>query len=113
MAYQPFSIIGGSGGYSKLNDPASKTHSGAVACLDGSCWVRLLKTATVTASGANNDITPPGGSGFEDGWAYLSAGDSLAFGQERVSGATQSETEPVGQIDIYIADTADISCMQH
>lgn len=111
MAYQPFIITGGSGGYSRLNSPA--TRSGTVTCLAGYCYVRLLQTATVTASGANADIVGPSGSGYEDGWCQIAEGDVLAFGQEIVDGATQSITEPVIQIDVYIPEDAEVSCLQH
>lgn len=117
MAYQPFTLFGASGAYSKLNATdagvLTPTRSGSVSCLAGTCWVRLVKTPTVTASGANNALVPPAGDAFQDGWAYLTEGASMAFGAEKYLGATQTDTEPVGQIDIYIDDSATVSCIQH
>ncbi len=67
----------------------------------------------MTASGANADIVGPSGSGFDDGWALLGEGDAMAFGQEIVNGSTQSIADPVGQIDVYIPEDAEVSCLQH
>ena len=44
--------------------------------------VRLLHTATVTASGNNNTITSPANDGMVDGWARLEDGDVLEFGTD-------------------------------
>ncbi len=115
--YQPFTITDGSGGYSILNgtstDP-TPTHSGSLSAVSGDCWVRLLKTATVTESGANANMDNlPAGSGLDSGWAYVPAGATLEFGVERFNGATQSETEPVVQIDIYFVGTGTVTCLQH
>lgn len=112
MAYQPFTIVDGNGGYSKLNSPLA-THSGSVTCYSGACYVRLLKTPTVTASGANNAMANLPSGTFSNGWAYVPAGSSLSFGAERVLGASQADTEPVSQIDIYFSDSGTATCIQH
>lgn len=119
MAYQPFSIIGGNGGFSVYNADANgastPTRSGSISCLSGSCYVRLLKTATVTSSGQNANLAPlpVNVNGYVDEWAYLPGGATLTFGQEQVNGATQSITEPVAQIDIYCDSTSTVTCLQH
>lgn len=112
MAYQPFTITGGTGGYSVLTSPA--THSGSITAVSGDCWVRLLSgTPTVTESGANVSMENlPAGTGYDAGWAFVPESATLSFGQERVSGATQSEAEPVKQIDLYLSGST-VTCLQH
>lgn len=111
MAYQPFTITGGNGGYSALTSPA--THSGSITVVSGTAWVRLLSATTVTASGENADMANlPAGTGYDAGWAFIPEGGTLSFGQERVLGATQSDTEPVKQIDLYLSG-ATVTCIQH
>lgn len=108
MAYQPFCIVGGSGGMSRLNSPP--TSSGSIACTSGTVWVRLLHTATVTVSGNNNTISSPSNDGMIDGWARLEDGDVLEFGTERVTETTQADF--VAQIDFF-CEQCNVSIIQH
>jgi hypothetical protein len=111
MAYQPFTITGGNGGYSVLNAPA--THSGSITAVTGTCWVRFVVTPTVTADGANaNLVNLPAGVGFDNNWAFIPEGGTLNFGSERTMGASQSDTEPVKQIDLYLSGCT-VTCVQH
>lgn len=108
MAYQPFSIVGGSGGMSYLN--ATPTRSGSIACTNGTAWVRLKHTATVTASGNNNTISSPANDGMIDGWVRLEDGDTFEFGVERVHETAQSDL--IAQIDFF-CEQCNVTCIQH
>lgn len=115
--YKPFTIVQGSGPFSKLctSGDGKPVHGGTVACIEGTgCYVRFLKTATATVSGENSDMSDlPSGATFTDGWAYVTAGGYIPFGSERILGATQSDVEPVSQIDIYIDSESTVSVLQH
>jgi len=107
--YQPCTIRG-SGGFSKLNDGTTDgyTTSGALVCMGGSGWARLLATATVEESGANAEVTDPNDDPFTDGWIYLKEGASFSFGTEQVRSNAGMNTvvDPVAQIDVF-SDNAD------
>ncbi len=114
MAYKPFTIVEGSGPFSKLcNEDGQSIRTGSVSCISGTgCYVRLLHTSTVTASGENQAMLDlPTGATFTDGWAYVNAGGSIPFGTERV--ADTATTEPVAQIDIYIDSDSTVSVLAH
>ena len=108
--YQSGTIqAGGAAGYSFLCSPP--VIAGNVVVKTGDVWIKFKKSATVTVSGANINVTDPSGAAYVDGWLHLTAGEVQEFGSEKLSDSTF--VDPVVQIDVYCTAPSEVGIIAH